>query len=109
MAKTNQTNYVIVIGFDSSNNYLEDQLLIGWNIRSDWYTKVEGFDLLTPTGRLKKRNGCCINTDSCISCYVDDDLNWMTKVCESSKREGYNCIVCRLEKNTDNEIIVVPV
>ena len=42
-------------------------------------------------------------------CYVDPDLKWMKKTCESSKDEGYDCIVCRLEKNTDNEIIVVPV
>jgi hypothetical protein len=110
MVKTNQTNYVLVIDFDPSNNYLEDQYLIGWDNDTDWYTEVDGSDLLTPTGRLKKRSGCCIDVDRWISCYVDPDLNWMRKTCEDSKREGYDdCIVCRLEKNTDKELIVVPV
>ena len=110
MAKTNQTNYVIVIDFNPSNNYLEDQYLIGWDNDTDWYTEVDGSDLLTPTGRLKKTNGvCCIDVDRWISCYVDDDLKWMTETCKSSQDEGYDCIFCRLEKNTDKELIVVPV
>ena len=110
MVKTNQTNYVIVIDFDPSDNYLENQLLVGWDNKTDWYTEVDGCDLLTPTGRLKKTDGvCCINVDRWIGCYVDDDLKWMTQTCESSKDEGYDCILCRLEKNTDNELIVVPV
>lgn len=110
MAKTNQTNYVLVIDFDPSYEYLEDQLMVGWDNDNDCYTEVEGFDLLTPTGRLKKTDGvCCIRIDKWIGCYVDDDLNWMKKTCESSKDEGYDCIVCRIEKNTDKELIVVPV
>jgi hypothetical protein len=102
-----KTNYVIVIGFDPSNNYLENQLLVGWDNKSDYYTEVEGSDILTPTGRLKKTNGVgCIKVDRWIGCYVDSDLKWITEFCKSS---GYNnCIVCRLEKNIDNEIIVVP-
>ena len=109
MEKTNQTNYVIVIDFDPSYEYLEDQLMVGWDNKYDWYTEVDGCDILTPTGRLKKRSGCCVDVDRWISCYVDPDLKWMTETCESSKDEGYDCIVCRIEKNTDNELIVVPV
>ena len=109
MTKTNPTNYVLVIDFDSTYDYLEDQLLVGWDNKYDWYTEVDGCDLLTSTGRLRKREGCCVNIDRWVGAYVDPDLKWMTGLCESPKDEGYDCIVCRLEKNIDNELIVVPV
>jgi hypothetical protein len=109
MTKTNPTNYVLVIDFDSTYDYLEDQLLVGWDNKYDWYTEVDGCDILTSTGRLRKRSGCCVDVDRWISCYVDPDLNWMKKTCKDSQDEGYDCILCRIEKNTDNELIVVPV
>lgn len=109
MTNTTPTNYVVVIEFDPSDTYLENQLIVGWDNEYDWYTEVDGSDLLTPTGRLKKREGCCINIDRWIGGYVDPELEWMTKLCESSKKEGYNGTVCRLEKDLNNEWIVVPV
>ena len=107
---TKPTNYVIVTDYDSRNNYLDDQTLLGWDNDTDWFDHyTSGDDLITPTGRIKRNKWGLIFFDN-IGVYVSDELTSEIKdTCDSGNKEGYNCTVCKIEKDSDGEWIVVPV
>lgn len=105
------TNFVVVVDFDSRNNYLEDQYLLGWNNEYDWFDcDTCGGEILTPTGRVKKcKCGLLIDIDRWVAVYVGNEQKDCQDYSDMGNREGYNCTVCRLEKNSDNDWIVIPV
>ena len=105
-----KTNYVIVVDFDPSNNLLEDQYLLGWNSMYDWFdTDTVGDEIITPKGNIKKNNGWCLFIDKWVGVYVSDKQSNVQEYSKSGNEEGYNCTVCKIEKDSDGEWIVVPV
>lgn len=111
MEKTYPTNFVIVVDFNPSNNFLEDQYLLGWSNLYDWYdSNTTGDEIITPKGNIKKcKYGLLINIDRWISVYAGTEIKDCIDYCEGANKEGIKCTVCKLEKNSDEEWIVVPV
>ena len=104
------TNFVVVVDFDPNNNYLEDQYLLGWNNKYDWFDcDTCGDEILTPTGRVKKNEFGLIEIDRWVSVYVGETQTDIQSHSDSGNKEGYNCTVCKLEKDSDGEWIVIPV
>lgn len=104
------TNYVIVTDFNPSDNYLDSQTLLGWDNDTDWYDHyTEGDLLITNTGRIKKNKWGQIFFGS-ICVYVSDTLDDDIKdTCKNGNREGYDCTLCKIEKDSEGYWIVVPV
>ena len=104
------TNFVVVVDFNTNNNYLEDQYLLGWNSKYDWFDcDTCGDEIITPKGRIKKNNGIVIDIDRWVGVYVSETEKWSRECSDNGNKEGYNCTVCKLEKDSDGEWIVIPV
>jgi hypothetical protein len=100
MANKN-TYFVIVTDFNDSD-LLEDAYLLGCDNKYDWYADdVDGQDLITPTGRLKKSNGVCIEVDRWVGAYVSTDKKWMLETCKDAMDEGYGCCCCEIVNTVD--------
>ena len=107
MSKTNSI-YVVVVDYENGQT-LEDCYLLGWNSKYDWFDcDTCGWEILTPTGRIKKRNIVTIDIDRWVGVYVSDKESSCKDYSDSGNREGYNCTVCRLEKK-DDEWLLIPV
>lgn len=107
-----KTNYVIVVDFDPSNNYLDDQYLLGWNSMYDWFdADTVGDEIIETDGSIKQNEFGLIEIDRWTMIYVSDEkgLSDLRSHCKSGNEEGYDCTVCKLEKDSDDEWIVVPV
>lgn len=110
MENKRKTNYVIVVDYDENNNLLEDQCLLGWNNKYDWFDcETYGDEILTKTGRVKQNTFGLIDIDRYTSVYVDDGnhLSALFDTCNSAYDEGYNCRVCKIEKD-GNDLIIIP-
>ena len=105
------TNFVVVVDYNSNNNYLEDQYLLGWNNKYDWFDcDTLGDEIITPTGRIKKcEYGLLIPINRWVSVYVGHEQKDCQTYSDDGNKEGYNCTVCRLDKDLNGEWIVVPV
>ena len=106
------TNYIIVVDYDENNCLLEDQYLLGWDNKSDWFDcDTYGDEIITPSGRVKKNHIGFIDIDKWVSVYVNDgnSLNELFDTCRGGNEEGYDCTVCKIEKDSDGDLIVVPV
>ncbi len=102
-----KTNYVVVVNYCSE--YLEDNCLLGWNNKYDWYDNdTFGDEILTPKGNVKKNNGITIDIDRWVSVYVSETIDWCRECCRDGNHEGYDCTVCKLEKK-DDEWLLIPV
>jgi hypothetical protein len=103
-----KTNYVIVVGYEE-NQILDDCLLLGWSCKYDWFDcETYGYEILTPTGRVKKNGWGLININKDVAVYVGETADYCKDYADSGNREGYNCTICKLEKYND-EWILVPV
>ena len=108
--KTNPTNYVVVVDYDSRDQYLEDQYLLGWNNKYDWFDHDTcGDEILTKSGRVKRNKYGLIDINRWVSVYVGENQSDVQSYSDDGNREGYDCTVCRIEKDSDGELIVVPV
>ena len=108
--KFKNTNYVIVVDLNNRSNYLYDQFLLGWNNKYDWFDcDTCGDEITTPANRLKRTDYCCIDIDRWVSVYVGETVDEIKSYSDDGNDEGYNCTVCKLEKNSENEWIVIPV
>lgn len=111
MEKTYPTNFVIVVDFDPNNNYLSDQCLLGWNNKYDWFdSDTCGDEIITPKNRIKRnQDNLLISINRRVSVYVSETESNLKDCCDDGNEEGYHCTICRLEKDSDNEWIVVPI
>jgi hypothetical protein len=104
MPDLKNTNYVIVVDYVEGQT-LEDCFLLGWNDKYDWFDcDTCGWEILTKTGRVKKNKyGLLLDIDRWVSVYVTDvdDTNYRS-YCDDGNREGYDCTVCKLEKDGDD-------
>lgn len=111
MSTTNlkTTNFVIVVDYEEGM-LLEEAFLLGWNNKYDWFDcDTCGDEILTPTSRVKKNEWGLIHIDRWVAVYVGHDQSEVQDHCDSGNKEGYNCTVCKLEKNSDGDWTVVAI
>ena len=104
MATTNlkQTNFVISTNAAETEDgmYLDELWLLGWDNHTDWYTEIDSQDIMTPKGNVKKcEYNCMIQVNSHEAAYVSNTLDGCQSYCEDAIDEGYDCCICRLEKD----------
>lgn len=104
------TNFVIVTDYKySKTNYLDEQTLLGWDNDTDWFDNyTDGDSIITPKNNIKKNKWGLIQIGE-IGLYVGEKQSDVQSYSDSGNREGYDCTVCRLEKDSNDEWIVVPV
>jgi hypothetical protein len=106
MATKKKTLYAIVVDF-TEGQYLDDSWLLGWDNKYDWYAAdIDGCDIMTPSGRIKKSNWSFIDVDRWVSACVNDDAAYCEEYAADARREGYDCTVCRLDKVADGWLLV---
>ena len=104
MVKTEKkvTNYVVVVDYEEGQT-LSECWLLGWNNKYDWFDcDTCGDEIMTPTGKVKKNNWGLIEIDRWVSVYVSETEKWCRECSDSGNKEGYDCTVCKLEKNGDD-------
>jgi hypothetical protein len=107
--KTKATNYVIVVDYNPNDQYLENQSLLGWDNDTDWFDHyTDGDGIITPSGRIKRNKWGLIQIGE-VGVYVGENQSDVQSYSDSGNREGYDCTVCKIEKNSDGDWIVVPV
>lgn len=107
--KTKTTNYVIVLDYYEDMT-LEDAFLLGWNNKYDWFdADTCGDEILTKTGRVKRNQYGLIDIDRWVSVYVGENQSDVQSYADDGNKEGYDCTVCKLEKNSDGDWTLVPV
>lgn len=109
MSDLHKTNYVIVVDY-VEGQMLSDCMLLGWNNKYDWFDcDTYGFEILTKTGRVRKNKyGLLLDIDRWVSVYVtDNDSTSYRSYCDDGNNEGYDCTVCKLEKD-GNDYKLIP-
>lgn len=104
------TNYVVCSCARAIQDgmYLEDIWLLGWNNRTDWFTgDIDACDIMTEDGDVKQcKFGLLIDVDEYESAYVGNTREDCQSYCDSANREGYDCCVCRIEKDENGDWLV---
>jgi hypothetical protein len=101
-SKKKNTNYVIVVDYED-NQTLSDCLLLGWSCKYDWFDcDTCGYEIMTPTGSVKKNEYGLININRDVAVYVGEEVDDCKDYSDSAKRESYNCTICKLEKDDDD-------
>jgi hypothetical protein len=103
------TNFVIVVDFNPKDTYLDNQSLLGWDNDTDWFDHyTDGDEIITPKNNIKKNKWGLIQVGS-VGLYVGEKQSDVQSYSDSGNQEGYDCTVCKLERDSDDEWIVVPV
>ena len=103
-----KTNYVIVVDYEEGQ-YLDEVYLLGWDCNTDWFNcDIDSRDIMTPKGNIKKNHNGLIDVDSHSSAYVGETSKELFDYARSAKEEGYECTVCRLEKDEDSDWRLIP-
>ena len=104
MTKTEKknTNYVVVVDYEEGQT-LSECWLLGWNSKYDWFdTETGGDEIMTPTGKVKKNKFGLIQVNTNVGVYVGEEQKDVQSYSDDGNREGYDCTVCKLEKNGDD-------
>ena len=113
MAKSNlkQTNFVISSNAAETEDgmYLDELWLLGWDNNTDWFCDIDSQDIMTPTGRVKKHEFGIIHTSSHEAAYVGFEQKDCQSYCDDAIDEGYDCCICRLEKDDTGAIRIYKV
>ena len=79
--------------------YLDELWLLGWDNDTDWFCDINSQDIMTPTGRVKKHEWGMIHVNRHDTAYVGTDIEDVEKAYKEALEEGYDCCICRLEKD----------
>ena len=114
MANSNlkQTNFVISSNAAETEDgmYLDELWLLGWDNNTDWFCDIDSQDIMTPKGNVKKcQYGSMIQTSSHECAYVGNTEEDCKKAYEEALNEGYDCCICRLEKDDAGAIRIYKV
>jgi hypothetical protein len=103
------TNYVVVVDYEE-DSYLGDSFLLGWSNRYDWFDDSTcGYDILNSDNQVQKNKyGILIEVNDDVSVYVGETLDNCKGYCDGGNQEGYDCTVCKLEKD-DDDYKLIPV
>ena len=96
-----KTNFVISTNAAETEDgmYLDELWLLGWDNNTDWFCDIDSQDILTSTGNVKKNQFGLIHTSRHEAAYVGEDLEDVEKACKEAIDEGYDCCICRLDKD----------
>jgi hypothetical protein len=72
-------------------------------------TDTCGYEILTPKGRLKKYGIVTLDIDRWVGIYIGENKSYIKDYSDDGNKEGYDCTLCKLEKDSDGDWIVVPV
>ena len=113
MANSNlkQTNFVISSNAAETEDgmYLDELWLLGWDSNTDWFCDINSQDIMTPSGRVKKNKFGIIHASSHEAAYVGFEQKNCQYHCDDAIKEGYDCCICRLEKDDVGAIRVYKV
>ena len=84
--------------------YLDELWLLGWDNDTDWFCDIDSQDIMTAKGNVKKHEWGMIHVNRHETAYVGTDLEDVEDCCQSAIKEGYDCCICRLEKDPENNI-----
>ena len=102
------TNYVIVTDY-AGEEFLPQVYLLGWDSNEDWFdTGIDGSDIMTPSGNVKKNSWGLIDVTKMISAYVGETAEDCAEYADGARNEGYDCTICRLEKDSAGKIKLIP-
>lgn len=99
--------YVAVYDYRGDYAYLEDEYILGWSNRSDWYTDICGDEILTPSGNLKKSTTDFIQVGRGDGALVSRDFTYVKEYAAGAIEEGDNLTVCELKKDDEDTWILV--
>ena len=110
MANNNLKNTNFVISTNAAETedgmYLDELWLLGWDNNTDWFCDIDSQDIMTPSGRVKKHQFGMIDVSRHETAYVGTELEDVEKAYKEAIDEGYDCCICRLEKDSENNIII---
>lgn len=106
-----KTNFVVSTNAAETEDgmYLDELWLLGWDNNTDWFCDIDSQDIMTPTGRVKKNEFGLIHTSRHEAAYVGFEQKDCQSYCDDAIKEGYNCCICRLEKDDAGAIRVYKV
>lgn len=106
-----KTNFVISTNAAETEDgmYLDELWLLGWDNNTDWFCDIDSQDIMTPSGRVKKHQFGLIHTSRHEAAYVGFEQKDCQSYCDDAIAEGYNCCICRLEKDDAGAIRVYKV
>lgn len=108
-AVTNEiTNYVISTNAEETEDGmpLDHLWLLGWDSDEDWYADIDSQDIITADGDIKTNDRGMIEISNTETVYAESTPDDLISTCELARKEGYDCCVCKLEKDTDGNIVV---
>lgn len=110
-AELKKVNFVISTNAAETEDgmYLDELWLLGWDNDTDWFCDIDSQDIMTKTGRVKKHQFGMIHINRHDTAYVGTDIEDVEDICKQAIDEGYNCCICRLEKDPENNIRIVRV
>ena len=90
---------------------IQPSVTLGWNGLYDWYDcDTIGDDIINTDGSIKENDWGLLEIARWVSIYVsEDDVADLKDRADGGNSEGYNCTVCKIEKDGDDNWIVVPV
>jgi hypothetical protein len=101
-----QTKYVIVVDYSEDNNLLTDNYLLGWNNLHDWFdTDTIGSDIIETDG-IKQNEFGSVDITRWVSIYTSDSVSGLIDHTSSANLEGYDCTICRIEKDAYGNWII---
>lgn len=107
MSDLKKTNFVVCTNAAEIEDgmYLEQVYLLGWDNKYDWFADdIDACDIITPKGNIKKcKYGLLIDITRNVAAYVGNEQKDCQSYCDDANKEGYDCCVCRLEKDTEGE------
>lgn len=105
------TNYVVSTSADiEDGTYLDELWLLGWDSNTDWFTEIDAQDIITPKGNVKKcQYGFMIQVNRHESVYVGHEQKNCQSYCDDAIKEGYECCVCRIEKDANGDLVIYKV
>lgn len=113
MANNNLKNTNFVISTNAAETedgmYLNELWLLGWDSDTDWFCDIDSQDIMTPLGNVKKNQFGLIHTSRHETAYVGEDLEDVEKICKEVLNAGYDCCICRLEKDPENNVRIFKV
>ena len=111
MTELKKTNFVISTSATETEDgmYLEELWLLGWDNNTDWFTDIDSQDIMTAKGNVKKNKWGLIETSRHEAAYVGTELKEVESHCKSAIDEGYDCCICRLDKDAAGDVVVYKV
>lgn len=85
---------------------LDNLWLLGWDSDEDWYTDIDSKEIITADGDIKTNDYGMIEVSSNETVYAESTPDDLISTCELARKDGYDCCVCKLERDANDNIVV---